>query len=352
MALGKCVNISKPCSKAINREEIEAEKSNFVCPECGKPLVEIKDKKKVKGPNTINWKLIAGIIAAVVVLAGAGFGIWKFVLDAPKIDKIKLDKQEVTLVIGESPKDVLKATVVDKKGNEIKNAKVTFTWLTGDESVVTVTQGGEISAVSKGETTVTVKIEGNEELRGTCQVEVKYGDVPIPVYIEHLTLKDAKDFTLNVGGTKQLGFVATPERHDENPSWTSSDPTVAVVDADGLVSANKAGTATISIVAKNVAASVTVTVKGNNPPPPSTGNCQINLGYGVYDGPCKGGKANGTGGTIRFTSHHTIDLKKASGETVDVEAGDTMVNVKMEDNRLIQGQLKRKDGSTRWIIIG
>ena len=82
------------------------------------------------------------------------------------------------------------------------------------------------------------------------------------------------------------------------------------------------------------------------------GGGTVNLGYGIYEGPTKGGKANGIGGTIRFTRTYSIDLKKATGETVEVNAGDRMINVKMENNRIIQGQLKRADGSQKWIIIG
>ena len=79
---------------------------------------------------------------------------------------------------------------------------------------------------------------------------------------------------------------------------------------------------------------------------------KVNLPYGVYDGPIKSGKAHGIGGTIRFTRNYSIDLKKASGEMLEVETGDRMINVKMDNNRLIQGQLKRKDGTEKWIIIG
>ena len=44
MATGKCVNIGKPCSKALKREVIEADKTNFVCPECGELLVKKANK--------------------------------------------------------------------------------------------------------------------------------------------------------------------------------------------------------------------------------------------------------------------------------------------------------------------
>lgn len=85
MATGKCVNIMR-CSKAKAKEIQEADKANFVCAECGKPLVECGgvpgpepevNKNGGKG-NTgrggtvqkpYNWKPIAIIAAAVIVIA-------------------------------------------------------------------------------------------------------------------------------------------------------------------------------------------------------------------------------------------------------------------------------------------
>ncbi len=312
---------------------------------------------KTKGPN---WKII-GIIAAVVLLtAGIGFAVWKFVFDTQEIAKIKLKPKSVTLVLGKNPREVIKATVVDKKGEKIKDAKVTFKWSVADDKIATVTQGGEVSALKKGNTTITVKIEGLNK-RAICKVEVKEPNdtAEVTVYIKQLSIKDGKDFTLDIGATKTLDYTAVPEDNDEEPEWESSNPAVVTVDEGGLVKAVGEGSATITIKSTNVSASVNVTVKkqetttkGDSGTSVSGGSGKINLGYGVYEGPIKSGKAHGIGGQIRFTRSYTIDLKKASGETVDVYSGDRLVNVKMDNNRLIQGLLKRSDGSQRWIIIG
>lgn len=80
MATGRCVNIMKGCSKAKAREIQEADKANFVCSECGKPLVECEEEEKEKSWK--RWlkehgKQVGIISAAVLILAGGGFGIWK-----------------------------------------------------------------------------------------------------------------------------------------------------------------------------------------------------------------------------------------------------------------------------------
>jgi len=340
------------CDFANSGKEFEiAEGDKLECPNChchSEMLVEVKP---------FPWKLIAIIAAAVVVLAGAGFGIYSLIGGGPEIDKIKLEPKSLALVVGQ--RDVVKATVVDKDGNEIKDAKVTYKWTVKDEKIVSVTQGGEVAALKKGKTAITVKIEGDDKnLRATCQVEVNEGQEPGPetepepqeVLITSLSVDNAS-ISLKKGDTKQLHYQAAPEPNDESPIWVSSDPNVATVDANGVVTAVKKGQAEIIVKAQNVQSTpVKVTVKeGSDPQPEPRG---VNLGYGIYEGPTSGGKANGIGGTIRFTRSYTIDLKKASGETVEVSAGDRMINVKMKDNRIIQGQLKRTDGSQRMIVIG
>lgn len=79
---------------------------------------------------------------------------------------------------------------------------------------------------------------------------------------------------------------------------------------------------------------------------------ELNLGYSIYNGPISNGKAHGSGGTLRFTRSYTMDLKQLSGETVEVNSGDRMVDVTMKNNRIISGLLKMQNGDTRWINIG
>jgi len=82
------------------------------------------------------------------------------------------------------------------------------------------------------------------------------------------------------------------------------------------------------------------------------GSGNLDLGWGIYEGPMQSGKAHGVGGTISVTAHHNLDLKTADGQTIDLEPGDQLVNVKMSNGRIVQALLKRADGSQRWIIIG
>lgn len=64
---GICINFGG-CAKAKAKEQQEAEVTNFVCEECGKPLREVRSTPPT-GPNK---KLIAIIAAVVLLVAGVG----------------------------------------------------------------------------------------------------------------------------------------------------------------------------------------------------------------------------------------------------------------------------------------
>jgi len=64
---GICKNIDG-CDLAAEKVEQEAEKSNFICSECGKPLYPVNGGKTSGGNSGPNKKLIAIIAGAIVAL--------------------------------------------------------------------------------------------------------------------------------------------------------------------------------------------------------------------------------------------------------------------------------------------
>lgn len=316
---GICKNFGE-CDLADNKEIQEVDKTNFVCEECGKPLhpVDGDGGGGSKTPSgTSKKKLFAIIIAAILGVGAIGFGIYSF-MGGTKIDKIVLDKESVSLLVGK--KDVIKPTALDKDGKEIKDAKITYKWTVKDEVVASVTQDGEVTALKDGNTSITVVIEGSEELAATCQVVVKPKKIPgsDPIYISQLSLKD-KNVTLKKGDTKQLDYVAVPEQNSETIAWESSDPSVVTVE-NGLVTAIKKGNAQIIAKASKVTSTpITVTVQedGINPPD-GNGWGKENLGYGIYEGYRKNHKPHGHG-TIRYTQPHKI----VSWQNYEASPGDT-----------------------------
>lgn len=348
---GICKNYGE-CDLADNKEVQEVDKTNFVCEECGKPLHSLEGGKNggVKVKPGLNKALI-GIICAIAIclLAGAGIGAYFLFGKADTPTAINLDNTALTMAVGE------RSLIVPSV--EPEGVKATFTFKANGNNVE-VTNGGEVTALKKGETTIIVKCEENPEIRAICKVTVENkGSKPIdPVLVEKLTI-DGSDFSLKEGESQQLVVAVAPEKHDEVLAWSSDDEAIAIVDATGKVTAVKAGSANIKITANQSGVSavvkVTVTKKegtgGGTGTGTGTGSGTYSLGWGTYSGPMSGGKPNGFGGTITVSRSYTIDLKKASGETVQVNAGDKITNVKMENGVLRQGEIHFANGTRRYL---
>lgn len=75
-------------------------------------------------------------------------------------------------------------------------------------------------------------------------------------------------------------------------------------------------------------------------------------GVATYEGPMQGGKPHGIGGTLKFNSYYTLDLKDGNGTKIYIKPGESIHNVKMDHGALIQGELHRNDGTRPWINIG
>ena len=138
----------------------------------------------------------------------------------------------------------LKATVVpDNATNK------TVQWTTSNASVATVDQNGTVNAISSGNATITASA-GDKS--ATCAVSVI-----IPV--TSITLNKTS-LTLEKGSYEVLTATVSPQNatHKE-VKWTSSDASVASVD-NGVVTAHKAGDATITASVADFSATCKVSV--------------------------------------------------------------------------------------------
>lgn len=165
---------------------------------------------------------------------------------------VKLDKTEVSLDLGESVKLTPSFTPENTTAKTLK-------WSSSDTEVAKVS-GGTVSAGNK-EGTATITATTSNGLTATVKVTVAAKGVKVTgVTLNKSSLK------LDQGKTEQLTATVSPADADakyKTISWRSSDDSVAKVDQDGLVSAIREGTATITaITASGVSATATVKVKG------------------------------------------------------------------------------------------
>ncbi len=141
-----------------------------------------------------------------------------------------------------------------------KDACVEYiTYTSADKTVATVSSTGKISAVSNGETTVTVLIsDGFSTIEKTVSVSVLKDVVAVTAVSFDMT-----SAIKYIGDTFTLGAAVYPaDATNQSLTWTSSDETVATVDATGKVTILAAGRTTIMAKANNgVSASCLITAK-------------------------------------------------------------------------------------------
>ncbi|MDE5744577.1 MAG: Ig-like domain-containing protein [Paramuribaculum sp.] len=129
------------------------------------------------------------------------------------------------------------------------------TWSSSDESVATVDSEGKVTALKAGTTVITATTSNG--LTSTCYVTV----TAMTVEATSVTI-DKTSVILTAGETDQLTATVQPDNAtDTGVAWKSDDETVASVSADGLVTALKPGTATVTVTSANgLSAECVVTV--------------------------------------------------------------------------------------------
>ncbi len=127
----------------------------------------------------------------------------------------------------------------------------TVTWSTSEASVATVDAEGNVTAVSVGEATITAAC-GDKS--ATCKVTVS------PVLAESIAL-DKTELSLTIGASAKLTATVLPDDvTDKTIVWTTSDASVATVDAEGNVIAITTGKAIIKAACGEIYANCEVTV--------------------------------------------------------------------------------------------
>ena len=182
------------------------------------------------------------------------------------------------------------------------DAKATYIWSSSNEAVATVIDG-VVKVVGEGETTITVKVEGHEEISATAKLYAE--NSPGEIDVESMTFTETeKDMVLSPNTEKQLNIDCTPGNANEGVSWKSDNPNVATVSDKGLVKAIALGTSTITAETSRThkTASIKVTVKKDD-------GGKINLGFATYEGDRKNGKPEGNG-TMTFKTRHVIPGSK------------------------------------------
>ena len=134
-------------------------------------------------------------------------------------------------------------------------------WASDNTDVATVDEDGIVTAVKAGTATITVSVKGQPEIKATCTITVKSSSIAVT----KLTLSQSSA-EVSVGKTLTLTCTIEPtDATNKELIWSSSDETIATVDAQGVVTGVKAGPVTITVASESnpsVTATCTVTVVG------------------------------------------------------------------------------------------
>lgn len=143
--------------------------------------------------------------------------------------------------------------VKDANNNVLSNARLT--WTSSNPSIADVNQNGRVTAVRNGSTSIIATLGNMTAGAG----------VTVQQAVAALALAPARD-TVAVNDT--VRFHATANDANANPvaaaavTWTSSDTTIATIDANGLASGKRAGSVTLTASHGALVATGTLVVLG------------------------------------------------------------------------------------------
>ena len=170
----------------------------------------------------------------------------KFTNREVNASKVELNESQITLNKGDTYNLIMSVTPDDFTD--------AVTWKSTDTDVATVTETGVIKAVGTGTATIKLTVGNVSTL---CRITVLQPVTSISLDRSSLSLDSADNYQLSA-------YIYPSTASNKNVVWESSDPSVATIDDNGMVTALKKGTAKITVKAmdgSNVSASCTVTVK-------------------------------------------------------------------------------------------
>ncbi|MBO6249073.1 MAG: Ig-like domain-containing protein, partial [Bacteroidales bacterium] len=152
-------------------------------------------------------------------------------VSAIPVESVVLNHTSLSLKVGSEVS--LSATILPDNATHREVA-----WSSSDPSVASVSSDGEVKAVAEGTCSITA-VSGS--VSAECEVTVPSNVNPVT----SVTLNQAH-LSLIVGDESDLSVVVSPEdATDKTVVWSSSDPSVATANAEGIVVAVAPGTCRI-----------------------------------------------------------------------------------------------------------
>jgi len=156
--------------------------------------------------------------------------------ETPKAEALALNKQAIRIGVKEDY-DGLVVTALPE-GSALPTVK----WRSDDKTIAKVSKAGIITGVKAGTTTVYARIAGTKE-ETACKVTVRKAPKKVIV--------DAASLTLSPGLTHQIKASVPKNYASGKFTFKSNNKKIARVDSNGLITAVKMGTASITVRSYN-----------------------------------------------------------------------------------------------------
>lgn len=194
-------------------------------------IVSITDKGKVK-------LLSAGTVTITATASNGVYGSCKILVQEVIAESLTLSGNN-TLVIGESMVLTAQFTPADTSDQ-------TIVWSIDDAQIAHMMKDGTIIAKNVGTATIHAK---QKDVEAFFEIEV------LPIDVESITIEsdidtDAKN-KIKIGDTASFSAIIFPENATyQDITWSTSNPEVATIDENGVLTALKAGK--IKVIATSV----------------------------------------------------------------------------------------------------
>lgn len=201
-----------------------------------------KENIKYEGKGFAQEGINSIIIYYKGVRGEAQFNAGKFI---PQIVQKSGGKVPEEIILG----GTVKLKVISNCDAAMENK--TILWRSSDENVMTVNEDGDVRIIKEGTSDITATVN-DESVKCTIKVIIPSEDLSIT----------SKSITMSKGTSKKVTYKMVPENSTDKITWISSNTDVAVVSAEGKISAK--GTGTCIITAKTdskIQKTVKVTVK-------------------------------------------------------------------------------------------
>ncbi len=158
------------------------------------------------------------------------------------VESVTVDKTDAHLQIGQSLE--LTATVLPDNADDKSVA-----WKSTNPEIAEVDQSGKVTAISSGTVTITVTAMDGDKV-AACEITVSEVFVPVEsVTFEH------PELIVHKGDSYQINVIVLPENAtNKTITWTSSDPSIASISQEGIITGLGDGRVVITAKAGDIEA--------------------------------------------------------------------------------------------------